>query len=125
MNKQNFERLKLKGLVSGSWLEHQRSVRASNKLAREMGYARGLSQFAKENKMNKKGQQTIIGVMIGIMTIITFVVLLPILTQFIDIGKNATNSSMIQMLMDLFPIFLGLGILISILIYTTASQPVQ
>ncbi len=50
MNKESFERLKVKGLMTGTFLEHQRRVRERNKTAREAGYAGGIDQAERESR---------------------------------------------------------------------------
>ena len=62
--------------------------------------------------MNKKGQMTVIGIIMGIVTIMTFAICLPILTMAINMGINNTNSSTLQFIFSTYPLFMGLGVLV-------------
>ena len=77
-------------------------------------------------KNNKKGQMTIIGLILVAIMVIVLSYLMPVITEAISSGKNTTGiSSSTSMLMDLIPGMFVLGIIITIFIYAMPYRPVQ
>ena len=72
-----------------------------------------------------KGQITIIAIIIAIITIMVFGATLPVLNAGIDLIKANTNDTTIELIADLYPLFLALGITIAILTFTTVQRPVD
>jgi hypothetical protein len=76
--------------------------------------------------MNKKGQMTIIGIILVAIMIIVISYLMPVISEAISSGKNTSGlSTSTTMLMDLIPGMLILGIIITIFIYAMPYRPVQ
>lgn len=42
--------------ILGSWEERVKNIREANKVARDLGYARGIKQYIEENKNDKKNK---------------------------------------------------------------------
>ena len=73
--------------------------------------------------MKLHGQMTIIGIIMSFIAILFFVALTPVATQMIAVGMNATNDSTVQMLLPIMWVTVGFGILVTIIMYTTANRP--
>jgi len=67
----------------------------------------------------KKGQFTIIGIILVFISLVTFLALEPALSDTID-AANLTGSA--GLMADLFPFFFLAAILITLLMYTTPSR---
>lgn len=76
-------------------------------------------------KTKKKGQMTLIGIIMGVIAVLTFSVVLPVLNQGIALGKSNTNSTTLQLIFDMYPILMGLAIMIAIISYATFVYPNQ
>jgi ABC-type uncharacterized transport system fused permease/ATPase subunit len=76
-------------------------------------------------KRNKKGQLTMIGILMVPIILITFAIMLPLINTAISMGLNNTNNTTLQFIINMYPIFIGLGILIMIITYLTIVQPAQ
>lgn len=77
-------------------------------------------------KKAKKGQMTIIGLILVAIMVIVLSYLMPVITEAIGSGKNSTGlSTSTQMLMDLIPGMFILGIIITIFIYAMPYRPIQ
>lgn len=84
------------------------------------------SLIKKAMKMpNRKGQITIIAIIVTVITLLVFGAMLPVLQVGIDLVKAATNDTALELVVDLIPLFLGLGIIIAILTYTTVQRPAE
>lgn len=73
----------------------------------------------------RKGQITIIAIIIAIITIMVFGAVLPVLNTGIGMIKANTNDTAVQAIADMYPLFLALGIVIAILTYTTVQRPME
>lgn len=67
----------------------------------------------------KKGQFTIIGIILVFISLVTFLALEPALSEVID-DANMTGSA--GLMADLFPFFFLAGILITLLMYTQPGR---
>ena len=77
-------------------------------------------------RITKKGQMTIIGLILVFIMIIIVANLMPTITEQIAIGKNATGlSTSTKMFMDLIPMFIVLAIIITLFIYVVPYRPIE
>lgn len=72
-----------------------------------------------------KGQITIIAIIITVITVMVFAAVLPLLNDGIAQIVANTNSTSLQAVVQLYPLFLALGIVIAILTYTTVQRPAE
>ena len=70
----------------------------------------------------QRGQYTIIGVTMSVIALVMYVALLPVMEEMILIGINATNNTTIQLLLPFLPVVMLFGIIITTIMYTTASR---
>lgn len=73
-------------------------------------------------KHASRGQFTIIGITMSVIALVMYVALLPVMEAMINIGINSTNNSTIQLLLPFLPVVMLFGIIITIIMYTTASR---
>lgn len=66
-----------------------------------------------------------VGIMMAVLGIFAFAVLLPILNQAINIGLGSTNSTTLQSLLRLYPVWIALGLMAAIGTYFTLYQVQQ
>ncbi len=83
--------------------------------------SRGLRE-TRVRKPARRGQYTIIGVTMSVIALIMYVALLPVMEEMILIGINATNNTTIQLLLPFLPVVMLFGIIITTIMYTTASR---
>ena len=78
-------------------------------------------------KENKKAQMTIIGIIMVFIIIIVVSVLMPTIQTTIDTAKNNTPtlSAGATSIMDLIPLMIILGIIITIFIVAVPYRPVE
>ena len=69
-----------------------------------------------------RGQMTIIGITMSVIALVMYVALLPVMESMINIGINATNNSTVQLLLPFLPVVMLFGIIITMIMYTTASR---
>ena len=72
--------------------------------------------------MKLRGQINVIGIIGGFISLAMYVALTPAATQLIARGVNATNDSTVRILLPLLWVTVGFGILITIIMYTTATR---
>jgi len=70
----------------------------------------------------KRGQYTIIGIVMSVISMVMFIAMLPVMEEMIGVGINSTNNSTIQLLLPFLPIVMLFGIVITIIMYTTSHQ---
>jgi len=71
------------------------------------------------------GQITIIAIVLTLVTIITFNAVLPILQNTVAQLVNTSTDDFLTNIVQLYPLFLGLGILIAIVTFTTVQRPIE
>lgn len=85
-----------------------------------------IDQIKNELRMKAmKGQITIIAIIITVITVMVFAAVLPLLNDAIAMVVANTNSTSLQAVVQLYPLFLALGIVIAILTYTTVQRPAE
>jgi uncharacterized BrkB/YihY/UPF0761 family membrane protein len=72
----------------------------------------------------RKGQFTVVGLVAIFVAILTLGALFPTITEFIEQAKLCATSS-VDLVLDAIPLLLVVAILMSILIYATASRQPQ
>lgn len=78
----------------------------------------------KQTYKMQSGQFTIIGVIMVILTLMVLGALMPAITQTITDAKACVTGTP-AILLDLIPVFLVVGIIMSIVIYATAPKDTQ
>jgi hypothetical protein len=73
-----------------------------------------------------KGQQALIGLIIGFMLVATFAIMLGPLVTFIGVGvaasSNATNGALIATILNAIPVFMALVVLVAIVLLITGQR---
>jgi len=69
-----------------------------------------------------RGQMTIIGITMSVIALVMYVALLPVMEEMINVGINSTNNSTIQLLLPFLPVVMLFGIIITMIMYTTANR---
>ena len=78
-------------------------------------------------RANKKAQMTIVGIIMVFILVIIVSVLMPTITDQIETAKNntPTMSTGTSAIMDLIPLMIVLGIIITIFIVAVPYRPVE
>ena len=76
-------------------------------------------------KMNKKAQLIMVGIMMAVLGIFAFAMLLPLINQAVSVGIANTNSTTLQALFRLYPIWIALGLMTAIGTYFTLYSTQQ
>jgi sterol desaturase/sphingolipid hydroxylase (fatty acid hydroxylase superfamily) len=80
----------------------------------------------KKQMMNCKGQQAIVGLIIGFMLVAVFAIMLSPLISFIELGINATtgttNGTLVATIFNMIPVFMALMILVAIVLLITGQR---
>lgn len=72
---------------------------------------------------NKKGQLSIIGIVLIFATVVVFVGLYPALSNTIGNLTATSGDSTLNMVVSLIPLFMTLGIVITLFAYVTPYRP--
>ncbi len=77
---------------------------------------------ARKQREQRRGQLTIVGLFMTFIALVVFIALYPILA---DVISNSGIGGLPRFLLDLFPLFFVIGILMSFIIYVYPSRATQ
>lgn len=72
---------------------------------------------------NKKGQLTMIGLVIIFATVIVFAAIYPALSDVITTFLNTSTDTTLNIIVQLIPLLMFLGIVITLFMYVTPYRP--
>lgn len=73
--------------------------------------------------MQKKGQLTIVGIILIFVSVIVFASIYPALSEVITSFTNSSGDTMLNILVNLVPAFICLGIIITLFMYVSPYRP--
>ena len=73
--------------------------------------------------MQNRGQLTIVGIILIFVAVIVFVAIYPALSHTIEGFTNDSSDTMLNILVNLIPVFIVLGIIISLFMYVSPYRP--